>query len=124
MIKIATLNARSLNSLNKCYYVYDLIKNHQINVLAIQETHLVDEKKVLEIKSIFINYYVYLPILNDCSKGIGFIISNEVEILSFESPNIERLSILSIKFNKKIMNIANIRCTKSCTSFDLIPLIL
>jgi exonuclease III len=83
-------------------------KNQKIDLLALQETHLIDLNLLNEIKKILPNYQILIPILNNSCKGIGFIISNKIKVISCEIINKERFAIISIHHNHTQIDIANI----------------
>ncbi len=77
-LKIATLNIRSINKTSKIFFLNELLNNQKIDLLALQETHLIDLNLLNEIKNILPNYQILIPILDNSYKGIGFIISNKI----------------------------------------------
>ncbi len=113
-LKLATLNTRSINNTEKIYYIKDLIIRHQIDILALQETHFVNEDILKDIKPILNNFYVCIPIQENSSKGVGFIISNSIHVISIETPSIERISILSLQIAKTKIDLVNIYSPNSC----------
>jgi exonuclease III len=55
-LKIATLNIRSINKTSKIFFLNELLNNQKIDLLALQETHLIDLNLLNEIKNILPNY--------------------------------------------------------------------
>ena len=107
-LKIATLNIRSINKTSKIFFLNELLNNQKIDLLALQETHLIDLNLLNEIKNILPNYQILIPILDNSYKGIGFIISNKIKVISCEIINKERFAIISIHHNNTKIDIANI----------------
>jgi exonuclease III len=63
-IKICSINIRSIKKSEKMLYLYDLCEKNKIDLIFIQETHLNEIKFLNEIKNIFKNYTIYMPILD------------------------------------------------------------
>jgi hypothetical protein len=65
------------------------------------------DKYLKSITDNFNDHQVYIPIQENKSKGIGFIISKKIKTISFETPFINRLSILTIQIDKVKIDIVN-----------------
>lgn len=76
-LRLAHLNIRTLSlRLNKTEYIGDILRDHEINVLALTETNLDDslEDSKLDIK----NFFFYRKDRNSNGGGVGFYVKDDI----------------------------------------------
>lgn len=81
-IIIASLNCRGLNT-TKSLQIKHLMEKFRIRILLLQETHINKESEVKSIAKLFEGHRVICPLSSNKAKGVGFIISNDYEVLNF-----------------------------------------
>ena len=109
-INIGTINIRGFNSLEKILYTYEIVKRLSIDILVIQETHINDELNLKLIEENFNNYKIFFPLTKKKTKGVGIILSENLNLnnIRIENPDNERIIIISFNINNCELSIVNI----------------
>ena len=109
-ITIGIINIRGINCTEKILYLFDIIKNNRIKILFIQETHLVDIKILKKIEETFIGYKTFFALCNNKTKGVCFIILDELNCCNtrVETPDLQRIMIVSLMINNTEISFVNI----------------
>jgi exonuclease III len=57
-LKIATLNVRGVGDISKLMYVCEFVKEYQIDILCMQETHVNEVQQASMIEKVFKKYMI------------------------------------------------------------------
>ena len=107
---LATLNIRGLCNKNKCEITKLIIEENQIDVMYIQESYINNNRKLNELRKIFINFDIYYSFGENNSKGVLIIINKTLKYkLLYKNEDMDgRFIHLKILIEDKIYNLINI----------------
>ena len=114
LIKIATLNVRGLNE-SKAVYLLDFIIRSKIDVCLLQETHIKSSSELEKIESVFYQFSCVFPLCESNSKGVGFLIRKNSNIITkniFHDLN-NRVLGCEVCFDNISFNLVTVYCPNS-----------
>ena len=72
-LKILTFNIRGINDKNKAEFLKDYLRESEVDICFLQETHIDSPDYVDELGNILSNFLCYFTVRFDKTKGVGII---------------------------------------------------